>query len=114
MNEREGDDGLALGVVDAFIARWEKSGGAERSNTQSFLNELCGLLDLPRPDPVTEANYLNDYVYERSVTRSHADGHVSTRFLDLYKRGCFVLEAKQSAKTGKARAAAAPPALPGI
>ncbi len=98
------DDGLDPVIVDAFIERWEKSGGAERSNTQSFLNELCDLIGQPHPDPVREANHLNDYVYERSVTRNHADGHTSTRFLDLYKRGHFVLEAKQSAKSGKAKA----------
>jgi SAM-dependent methyltransferase len=104
MAEQETSDGIARETVDAFIARWEKSGGAERSNTQSFLNELCDLLGLTHPDPVAEANHLNDYVYERSVTRNHSDGHTSTRFIDLYKRGCFVLEAKQSAKTGKAKA----------
>ena len=99
------DDGVAPETVAKFVERWEKSGGAERSNTHSFINELCDLLGLPHPDPVTEANHLNDYVYERSVTRHHADGHVSTRYIDLYKRGAFVLEAKQSAKAGKAKQA---------
>lgn len=99
------DDGVAPETVARFVERWEKSGGAERSNTHSFINELCDLLGLPHPDPVTEANHLNDYVYERSVTRHHADGHVSTRYIDLYKRGAFVLEAKQSAKAGKAKPA---------
>jgi len=99
------DDGVAPETVAKFVERWEKSGGAERSNTHSFINELCDLLGLPHPDPVTEANHLNDYVYERSVARHHADGHVSTRYIDLYKRGAFVLEAKQSAKSGKARPA---------
>ena len=54
------DDGLDPVIVDAFIERWEKSGGAERSNTQSFLNELCDLIGQPHPDPVREANHLND------------------------------------------------------
>lgn len=108
------DDGLDPVIVDAFIERWEKSGGAERSNTQSFLNELCDLIGQPHPDPVREANHLNDYVYERSVTRNHADGHTSTRFLDLYKRGHFVLEAKQSAKSGKAKADPAQTELHGM
>ena len=114
MAEHDTSDGVACETVDAFIARWEKSGGAERSNTQSFLNELCDLLGLAHPDPVAEANHLNDYVYERSVTRNHSDGHTSTRFIDLYKRGCFVLEAKQSAKSGKAKADPAQQELHGM
>lgn len=114
MADAEFDDGLDPAQVEAFIDRWEKSGGAERSNTQSFLNELCDLLGQPHPDPVREANHLNDYVYERSVTRNHADGHTSTRFLDLYKRGHFVLEAKQSAKSGKVKADAAQTELHGL
>ncbi|WP_417489434.1 DNA methyltransferase [Maricaulis sp.] len=103
MSERDGDDGLAPGVVDAFIARWEATGGNEDANAQPFLTDLCALLGVPRPDPAKEENYLNDYAFERSVTRNHADGHVSTRFLDLYKRGCFVLEAKQSSRSGKVK-----------
>jgi len=114
MANSEFDDGLDPAVVDAFIKRWEASGGAERSNTQSFLNELCDLIGQPHPDPVREANHLNDYVYERSVTRNHADGHTSTRFLDLYKRGHFVLEAKQSAKSGKSKADPAQTELHGM
>ena len=34
------DDGIDIAAVNAFIDRWEKSGG-----------ELCDLLGLPRPDP---------------------------------------------------------------
>jgi hypothetical protein len=32
----------------AFIARWQKSGAAERANYQLFLSELCDLLGVPR------------------------------------------------------------------
>jgi len=79
----------------AFIARWEHSGAAERANCQSFLNELCDLIDVPHPDPATADTSLNAYVYERAVTFRHGDGNTSQGFADLYKRGCFVLEAKQ-------------------
>ena len=37
----------------AFIARWQKSGAAERANYQLFLSELCDVLGVPRPDPTT-------------------------------------------------------------
>jgi len=105
MAETFEDDGVAPETVAAFVERWDKSGGAERSNTHKFIEELCRLLGLPEPDPAQESNWLNDYVFDRSVTRNHADGHTSTRFMDLYKRGAFVLEAKQSAKSGKAKPA---------
>jgi hypothetical protein len=53
---------------------------------------------VPKPDPAQESNSHNDYVFERSVAFKHADGTQTTGFIDLYKRDCFVLEAKQSGK----------------
>lgn len=82
-----------IAAIDAFIARWQGSGGAERANCQSFLSELCDLLDLPRPAPASGAG--GDYRYERPVTRNELDDTTSKRFIDLYRRGAFVLEAKQ-------------------
>jgi hypothetical protein len=38
-------------AIQTFIERWSKSGGAERANYVSFLNELSDLLDVPPPDP---------------------------------------------------------------
>src|SRR5690606_16819743 len=37
-----------------------------------------------------------DYVFERGVKRRDSEGLASTLRIDLYKRGCFILEAKQS------------------
>lgn len=37
--------------IPAFIDRWKPSGGAERSNYQLFLSELCDLVAVPRPQP---------------------------------------------------------------
>ncbi len=83
--------------VDAFISRWSTArGGAERANYQMFLTELCEALDLPRPDPASDQTALNDYVFERGVKRRESEGLASTLRIDLYKRGCFILEAKQS------------------
>jgi len=45
--------------VDAFLARWQPSGGHERANYQLFLTELCDLLDVPRPDPARPENAEN-------------------------------------------------------
>ncbi len=84
--------------IDTFITRWsEARGGAERANYQMFLSELCEALDLPRPDPASHETAENDYVFERGVKRRESEGPTpSTLRIDLYKRGCFILEAKQS------------------
>ncbi len=83
--------------VEAFIKRWKAArGGAERANYQMFLTELCEALGLPRPDPASDDTRSNDYVFERGVKRRESEGTASTLRIDLYKRGCFILEAKQS------------------
>lgn len=92
-------------AIEAFIARWEKSGGSEMANFQTFANELCDLLGVKRPEPSQAENELNDYVFERRVDFKFDDGSTSLGRIDLYKRDCFVMEAKQSAKRLRARKA---------
>ncbi len=82
-------------VIPDFLIRWETSGAAERANYQLFLSELCDLLTVPRPEPTKPDDRENAYVFERSVTFQHGDGSTSIGRIDLYRRGCFVLEAKQ-------------------
>jgi len=82
-------------AVHPFIQRWQTSAAAERANYQLFLSELCDYLGVPRPDPAVSDERENRYVFERPVTFHHAGGSTSVGFIDLYKRGCFVLEAKQ-------------------
>ena len=84
--------------MEAFIDRWGPAGGGERSNYQMFLTELCALIGAPTPEPATEDESRNAYVFERKVPARRIDGPTTANFIDLYKRGCFVLEAKQSAK----------------
>ena len=98
------EDGADL-AIEAFISRWEKSGGAEMANFQTFANELCDLLGVPRPDPAQEEVERNDYVFERRVDYKFDDGTTARRRIDLYKRDCFVMEAKQSAKRVTAKKA---------
>ncbi|MBK7218473.1 MAG: class I SAM-dependent DNA methyltransferase [Candidatus Promineofilum sp.] len=76
---------------DTFITRWAASGAAERANYQLFLSELCDLLGVERPRPATADPAANAYVFEKPVPLAHG----TTGFIDLYRRGCFVLEAKQ-------------------
>jgi hypothetical protein len=89
-----------------FITRWKASGAGERANCQLFLSELCDLIDVARPNPTRNDDRLNLYVFERTVIFPRAYGAVSTGRIDLYKRGCFVLEAKQGSDHSPA---AAPP-----
>src|SRR3954467_3909294 len=78
-----------------FIDRWKDSGAGERANCQPFLLELCDLIGVERPNPTRNDDRLNLYVFERTVVFPRAYGAVSTGRSDLYKRGCFVVEAKQ-------------------
>lgn len=85
-----------ISALEELVAQVKASGGSEIANTQAFIDRLCAVLDLPRPEFSTERNRENDYVFERRVTFKHPDGSTSTGRIDLYKRGCFVLESKQS------------------
>jgi hypothetical protein len=91
--------------AQTFIDRWKRSGAAERANYQLFLSELCDLVGVPGPEPTTPDDSENAYVFERSVTFHHSDGSTSTGRIDLYKRGCFVLEAKQGVEKREQEAA---------
>ncbi|MBY2996208.1 class I SAM-dependent DNA methyltransferase [Rhizobium leguminosarum] len=87
--------------VEAFIKRWQgQEGGQERANYGMFLVELCDLLGLSHPDTASVSHESNDYVFERVLKDTARDGTVSYKRIDLYKRDCFVLEAKQSRITG--------------
>ena len=88
-------------LVEAFIKRWQgQEGGQERANYGMFLVELCDLLGLSHPDTAGASHESNDYVFERVLKDTARDGTVSYKRIDLYKRDCFVLEAKQSRITG--------------
>ena len=77
-------------TVEQFIAHWRGADGGERSQSQTFLGGFCRVLGLSEPKS-------GDYKFEYSIP-----GDRGTDFIDLYKRGAFVLEAKQSrAKGGK-------------
>ena len=83
--------------LEDFIGKWSAArGGAERANYQMFLGELCQTIGVPSPDPAGHDTARNDYVFERGVKRRDSEGMASTLRIDLYKRGCFILEAKQS------------------
>lgn len=82
------------GQADTFIDHWSRADGSERSLYQVFVNDLCDLIGTAK----VGAEHGEEYRYERQVTRRHHDGSGTPNYIDLYKRGSFVLEAKQSAK----------------
>lgn len=94
-------------ALNHFIRRWAASGAAERANYQLFLTELCQLLEVPSPQPTRDQDSENAYVFERNVHFREDDGSTSIGRIDLYKRGAFVLEAKQGSDAETAEEATA-------
>lgn len=84
-------------TIEQFIARWKASGASERANYQLFLTELCELLGVEKPRPASGKVHEATYTFERPVVFDDGEGKTSTNFIDLYKKDCFVLEAKQGA-----------------
>lgn len=72
---------------------------AERAHKDMFLNELCGVLGVPLPDQLTGDVDQDRYVFEKDATLIN-EGKNSVGKMDLYKHGCFVLEAKQGSNAG--------------
>jgi type II restriction/modification system DNA methylase subunit YeeA len=84
--------------IEPFLEKWRESGANEESNLQLFVSELCEVLGVDRPDPARPDTRANDYVFERHVERPLSDEGQYGK-IDLYKKGCFVLEAKQGSDT---------------
>ncbi|MGV0976859.1 MAG: class I SAM-dependent DNA methyltransferase, partial [Azonexus sp.] len=82
-------------TAEQFITRWHHAGGSERANYQLFIADLCDLLELPKPDPAQDDTRDNAYVFERRVTFRHGDGSASNGFIDCYRRGSAIIEAKK-------------------
>lgn len=74
-----------------FIQRWAISTASECATSQSFIIELCELLDVSRPHATADRGYM----FERALKEARADGQESNRYVDCYKRGHFILEAKK-------------------
>ena len=81
--------------AQAFIDKWTGQDGSERANYQLFVTELCELLDVPKPEPARHDSTANAYTFERHVKMRLGDGSEADRYLDCYRRGAFVLEAKK-------------------
>ncbi len=69
---------------------------AERTNAPPFLIELCDLLGVERPEPASGGGGPLSLRAQRHASRGRTSGE-TTRRIDLYRRDCFILEAKQGA-----------------
>lgn len=92
--------------IEEFIAAWRDTGGSELANTQSFVNGLCDLIGVPTPDGSKAIDTENDYVFERRVFAHNGDGTTSFGRIDCYRRGAFILEAKQGSDADRRAAEA--------
>ncbi len=82
-----------------LAARWADVGAAERANYQLYLIELCDAIGVPRPKPAATGDRVADssaYQFEFAIKTTTRDGAIATNYIDLYKAGCFALEAKDS------------------
>jgi len=84
--------------IHGFIQTWKNSAGNERANKDSFLRELCEALEIEVPGP---KDLSSEYCFEKDLKITHLDGSTSTGSIDLFKAGCFVLEAKQGSTKEK-------------
>lgn len=75
---------MTAAVIHNFISKWRGASGGERAQSQTFLVNLCQALGLEEPQE-------GDYKFEFDVR-----GDRGRNFIDLYRKGCFVLESKQS------------------
>ncbi|MEC4853180.1 MAG: type IIL restriction-modification enzyme MmeI, partial [Jaaginema sp. PMC 1079.18] len=89
--------------VAAFLTRWQNSQGNERANAQSFFQDLCETLGVPKPPP--KGSFKSDhYCFEKDIKIYHPSGKVTSGFIDFYKEDHFLIEAKQGGTTQKGTA----------
>lgn len=83
--------------IEDFIKRWlGKPGGAERASLSPFIYGFCDVLGLEPPNEPPAKGELGTFQFEGPVPGGSfrtLGGHGA---IDLYKEGCFILEAKQS------------------
>ncbi|HAZ46133.1 MAG TPA: class I SAM-dependent DNA methyltransferase [Cyanobacteria bacterium UBA11369] len=84
--------------VEKFLEKWLGSTGQERANKDSFFLDFCDALGVERP-PAKGSVPDDPYCFEKDVKIPHPSGKVTTGFVDFYKSGHFIIEAKQGGET---------------
>lgn len=85
--------------IAAFVSKWHLASGGERKAKDYFLLDLCAALGVPPPDVGQDR-----YGFEADVLQVHEGGSTTVLRVDLYKHGCFILEAKQGSNPGDPKA----------
>jgi len=85
--------------IPAFLSKWHLASGGERKTKDYFLLDLCTALGVPPPDVAQDR-----YGFEADVLSVHEGGKTTILRVDLYKHGCFILEAKQGSNPGDPKA----------
>ncbi len=78
---------------EQFVAKWKAADLTERAAAQSHFNDLCELLDEPKPtdaDPKGES-----FCFERGATKTTG----GQGWADVWKRGCFGWEYKSRGRS---------------
>src|SRR6185437_10138891 len=75
--------------LEALVERWSTARVGERANAQSYIIELCDALGVEPPRPAGSG-----YEFELPIKITNRDGSESQNFVDCYKQGHFILEAK--------------------
>jgi hypothetical protein len=96
-----------------FINRWKHTEASERANKDSFLKELCRVLGVPEPDGKTGDRARDHYVFEADAFLHDEAGQPRVGSMDLFRRGCFVFEAKQGSTTAGKKVGTARRGTPG-
>jgi hypothetical protein len=81
---------IEAGLRD-LTERWSEADAGERSNFQLYLTDLAEALEVSRPLPKGSG-----YEFEFPVRVVEPDGTETTKPADLFKKGAFVPEAKDS------------------
>jgi hypothetical protein len=77
-------------ALRALAEKWDAVPAAERANYQLYLTDLAHALDVAAPQP-RGSGYEFDFPVQ---TTNRTTGKTTTNFIDLYRRGHFILEAK--------------------
>ncbi len=75
--------------LEALAAKWATAVPSERADSQTYIRDLTEALGVESPQ-----RSRSGYEFEFPVRVVKRDGTESTNFIDLYKEGHFVLEAK--------------------
>jgi hypothetical protein len=73
----------------ALAGRWRHASSSERANAELYALELCDAPGVEKPRPAGTG-----YEFEYAVRIVHRDGTETVGRIDLFKEGCFLLEAK--------------------